>query len=484
MRERIPAWQWIAGAIVVFAVCLIGNNTVSLWDRDEPRYAQTSRQMLQSGDWVVPHFLDEVREKKPVFIYWCQAAAMAVLGDTAFAARLPSSIFVAITVGVLIWSMRWSVGRRRALWTGIIFATSGLTMASAKMSITDGVLILFVTVSQLCLYAIWRGRGSWGVFIILGLANGLGILTKGPVVIAVMAVTLIVLLVLRQLSPRKALTPALSQSTGRGGLGLKSLVSALIAFCVFAPWIYAIEQQREGYLFRTLREEVFLRIAESKEQHKGPPGYYVLSIALTFLPWTIFLPHALIRAWRRRSEPRIRFALAAIIGPWIMFELIQTKLPHYVLPIYPALAYLVADLLIAGRKSMRLPLALAGAMVIGVGVIYGLILPNITELRISIRVGEVLKAQGATKIGDVIMIKYKEPSLGFYQGGTIREESDNLFLQHHPAEQWPKWIVLTSDLWAATPPEIQQQLDVVATVHGINLANRLQPVDVMVLRKR
>src|ERR1700759_3403822 len=74
------------------AVCLAGNARVSLWDRDEPRYAQTSRQMLQSGDWVVPHYLDLVRTAKPALIYWCQASAMEIFGDNAFAARFPSAV--------------------------------------------------------------------------------------------------------------------------------------------------------------------------------------------------------------------------------------------------------------------------------------------------------------------------------------------------------------------------------------------------------
>src|SRR5687767_8070135 len=80
--------------LILFAgiTYLVGNGSVALWDRDEPRYAQTSRQMLQSGDWIVPRFLGEVRTAKPILIYWCQAAAMKVLGDTDFAARLPSAI--------------------------------------------------------------------------------------------------------------------------------------------------------------------------------------------------------------------------------------------------------------------------------------------------------------------------------------------------------------------------------------------------------
>src|ERR1700684_2708330 len=112
----------LVGACAV--VYLIGNERVSLWDRDEPRYAQTSRQMLFSGDWVLPHFLKEVRNAKPAFIYWCQASSMAVLGDTAAAARLPSTVSMLAVIVLLAVVLRRGVGPVRGFWTAFIFATS------------------------------------------------------------------------------------------------------------------------------------------------------------------------------------------------------------------------------------------------------------------------------------------------------------------------------------------------------------------------
>jgi 4-amino-4-deoxy-L-arabinose transferase-like glycosyltransferase len=179
------------------AVYLIGNAGVSLWDRDEPRYAQTSRQMLRSGDWVVPRFLDKVRTAKPVFIYWCQAASMAVLGDQGnrgvFAARLPSVLAmtaVLIILAVVLWK---NVGPDHTFWTVLILASSALVVWSAKACTTDAVLLLGITVAQLCLYAIWRGRASWPVIIVLATAVSQAGLTKGPVVLGVMATTLVAL---------------------------------------------------------------------------------------------------------------------------------------------------------------------------------------------------------------------------------------------------------------------------------------------------
>src|SRR5438874_101766 len=118
----------VASAVVY----LIGNGRAALWDRDEPRYAQTSKQMLESGDWVVPHFLNQVRTAKPVFIYWCQASAMKICGATAFGARLPSVIAMLATLTMLGIVVDRTIGRRRAIWTVFILATSGLTIGAAK----------------------------------------------------------------------------------------------------------------------------------------------------------------------------------------------------------------------------------------------------------------------------------------------------------------------------------------------------------------
>jgi hypothetical protein len=82
------------------------------------------------------------------------------------------------------------------------------------------------------------------------------------------------------------------------------------------------------------------------EQHAGPPGYYFISIWVTFFPWSLLLPLAIGLAIHRRADPRTRFALAAVVGPWVMLECVRTKLPHYLLPAFPPLAYLVADALV------------------------------------------------------------------------------------------------------------------------------------------
>lgn len=563
----------------ILGLYLIGNDSVSLWDRDEPRYAQTSRQMLQSGDWVVPKLLDEPRLKKPIFIYWCQAAAMKLFGENTFAARFPSAIFVTATVGLLAFSLRRTAGPRRAIWTAFIFATSGLTIAAAKMCITDGVLILFITAMQLCLGAILLGNSSWPIIITLGFAVGFGLLTKGPVALGVMGVTYAtyyLLIFVDWFRERKTPTPAgfdvlsssnpLPQSTQTrsaeqhhpakpgSSIGLivaKWLVAISLAIMVLGPWIYAIEQRVENFTINAIRGEVIERGTTAQEGHKGPPGFYLMLIWVTYFPWSLLLPAAIISGWKNRKIPHIRFALAAVIGPWLMLEFYKTKLPHYALPIFPPLAFLTADMLIrAARKReftdkgflrvvllwsaiiflvSTLPLGsipflgatssvawfaicllpllalelgrtiyihfsagkpLDAALAMGVGmilivaVLYRGYLPYASFMRISNQVADVLIAEGATYPGAAIMIDYKETSLPFYQGGTIRPQRENNFLEITPPIEWPRWIVLTDKIWNQTPEAIKERLTVISKTHGLNYADGGRELDVLVVRTK
>jgi 4-amino-4-deoxy-L-arabinose transferase-like glycosyltransferase len=347
MNQRLRIVLLIALIVVSSAVYLIGNGRVGLWDRDEPRYAETSRQMLQSGDWVVPHYLDRPRTAKPALIYWCQATAMEIFGDNEFAARFPSAIATSvllIVLSILLWRY---LGSERTVWTVFIFATSGLTIAAAKMCITDAVLLLWVTIGQMCLYAMWRGNRSWPVVIVLSIMIGLAGLTKGPVILGIQATTLLALgffkLIDRKISNERA-SPAIQDS--RASLTLKALVSLVIVIALVLPWVLMVNHRASGFIQQSVNHEVWDRMMTPLEQHVGPPGYYFLTIWLTFFPWSLLLPLSIGVAIHRRSDPRVRFALAAILGPWIMLECVRTKLPHYLLPVFPPLAYLTADALL------------------------------------------------------------------------------------------------------------------------------------------
>jgi 4-amino-4-deoxy-L-arabinose transferase-like glycosyltransferase len=357
MNQRLRIVLLVILIVAAAAVYLLGNGRVGLWDRDEPRYAETSRQMVQSGDWVVPHYLDRPRTAKPALIYWCQATAMEIFGDNEFAARFPSAIATGLLLVVLSAVLWRPLGSQLTLWTVFIFATSGLTIAAAKMCITDAVLLLWVTIGQICLYALWRGNRSWSVVIILSVMIGLAGLTKGPVILGIEATTLIALGFFRLLDRKKALPPFSSNAVNAGSgksSALKILVGLVIVIAFVVPWVLMVNHRASGFILTGLKHDVWDRMMTPLEQHVGPPGYYFLTIWLTFFPWSLLLPLAIGVAIHHRNNPRSRFALSAILGPWIMLECVRTKLPHYLLPVFPPLAYLTADALVRCiRGEMR-----------------------------------------------------------------------------------------------------------------------------------
>jgi 4-amino-4-deoxy-L-arabinose transferase-like glycosyltransferase len=533
--------------------------------------------MFESGDWVVPRFLDKVRTANPPFTYWMQASTMHLFGGNAFSARFPSAIAMALTLIVLASALsRWD-DPQRAFWTVLILATSAIVIAwTARTSLTDSVLLLWVTIAQICLYALLRGNRSWGIVIIMSVAIGLGILTKGPVVLGVMATTVIVLAALNWkkiwqgrrggwgfevvvpegstgVGPVSGISEG--QRHGRDGHAtLKTFAAIAIVLAIALPWAILVERRAPGFLLTSTSHDVARRIFEPLEQHKGPPGYYLLVVWGIFFPWSVLLPMTLVHAWRNRAEPRVRFCLAAIIGPWLMMECVATKLPHYLVPIFPALAYLTADAIVRGLRhehreldsgGMRatiaicsivilvfalLPWLLLGrfhdlpiaamiafsivgigfalavyfpfqrhhpgrglvmmglGMMLAMGVAFGWLLPEARFLQLSSCLADVLHRNGGgadqTLAGDVQMIAYKEPSLAFYQGGTIREQSENDFLAVHPPTDWPKWTVMREDVWKNTPDSVKRKLDVIGSCRGLDLADSGRTWTVYVLRKR
>lgn len=576
-RARLIILLILLGCAIVY---MIGNASVPLWDRDEPRYAQTSRQMIQSRDWVVPRLLDQVRTAKPILIYWCQAASMSVFGDNAFAARLPSVVAMLVTLIGLAIVICVTIGAQRAVWTIFILSTSGLVIAAAKMCLTDAVLLLWVTVAQVCLLAIYlRGntlrpyhgfssrahglktrdtlRSRNGLEtrdtvlpLIMWLAIGLGGLTKGPVVLGVQITTMIVLSLLDVGCDVRSGTTWLTAV--RWWRRTRPILGLIIITLICGPWLYLVHQREPSYLPTILGHDVWIRAITPLEGHRGPPGFYLLTIWGTYFPWSLLLPATIVWACKRRTNPIIRFSLAAVVGPWIMFEIVQTKLAHYILPVFPFLSFLTADMLIraARRKSSDLtssgflgatrgwvfvvsllglvpwlaavkfqlpPMAFAAmailtvlafeygrsvwrffnahrvldaaatmgiGMLIIVAVLYGLYFPNATFLHISHQIARVLKDEGATYPGDVVMIDYKEDSLAFYQGGTIRRQGDHLFLLTSEPWEWPRWIVLTDRVWQLVPPAVQGQFDIVKTVRGLWYVKGSKIVDVHVIRRK
>ncbi len=332
-------------------LCLVlylpGLTTLPPVDRDEARFVQATRQMLESQDFVQIRFQNKPRHKKPIGIYWLQAATVTLTGSSqtnhVWPYRLPSLLGALAAVLLTFGFGRNLFDRSTGLLAAILTASSLLLVVEAHLATTDAALLATVVAAQGSLGNLYvrirRGEAvGWWMPILFWTAQGIGILIKGPITPLVSLITILTLIAVdRQASLLRSL---------RLPLGIP-LVAVIVC-----PWAIAITLATDGAFFAdALRSDLLPKLISGHESHGFLPGYYLLLIALTFWPGSLFLGPALRQAWKRRSWMEERFCLAWVIPVWLVFELIPTKLPHYILPIFPALSLITARLILTGTRD-------------------------------------------------------------------------------------------------------------------------------------
>ena len=328
--------------LLCLGLYLPGLATLPVMDRDEARFAQATRQMLESGDFLRIRFQDEARNKKPVAIYWLQAASVAALSDAASTAiwpyRLPS-LLGAVAAALLTFAFGARlVGPPAALIGAALLAASlGLTI-EAHLAKTDAVLLGACVAAQFALAEIYRARGRGGTSrwaLVFWTAQGVAILVKGPVAPVLSTLT--------------ALALVIADREWRWLAGLRPIWGVPLIVAIVAPWVVAITVATGGaFLGEALGQDFFGKLAGAQESHGAWPGYYLVLVAITFWPGSLLLGSAAATAWRARGDDTTRVLLAWAIPFWLALELVPTKLPNYLLPIFPALA------LLAGRAALDL----------------------------------------------------------------------------------------------------------------------------------
>jgi 4-amino-4-deoxy-L-arabinose transferase-like glycosyltransferase len=328
---------------VLFLLCVIawvpGFFTLPPLDRDESRFAQASKQMIETDNYVDIRYSVGPRYKKPVGIYWMQAASTLAFSEPPYnqiwTYRLPSLIGGFIAVLLAYWCARALAPPETALIAAALIGfTVGLT-AETRIAKTDAVLLATVLGSQALLLraylaarlertppSLWVALGGWAAF-------AFGVLIKGPIIVAVLAVTIIAI----SLWDRdwKWL------KTIHWGWGL--LLTAVIVL----PWGLAIAFATHGEFYeQALGHDFAAKILGGQETHGAPPGYYLLLASVTLWPATLFALPGVGSGIALRRDPVIRYLLAWAGAAWLMFEIVPTKLPHYILPAYPAVAFLGA----------------------------------------------------------------------------------------------------------------------------------------------
>ena len=358
--DRLSAgWRAALAAGLVAALAgLLGVFTLPVLDRDEARYAQATAQMLQAGDFVRITFLDEDRNKKPVGIHWMQSAAVAVTtGEAAraiWAYRLPSvlgAILAAIAAALMTGRL---LGARAGLYAGTLMGASVLLGAEAGIAKTDAML---AGATALALYALLRlrlaepgdrrARRIWSVLIWAFM--GLGILIKGPVTPLGIALGALVLTVWEAHGARRE--DGYWAALKRAAAWLRPLFfwpGPVLAALIVLPWLISVQIATDGaFLREALGDDLGPKMVSGDEGHWGPPGYHLLALPLTLFPAALFLPAGIAAAARAlkaggREALAARVLVAFALPLWIVFELLPTKLPHYVLVAFPAIMGLCA----------------------------------------------------------------------------------------------------------------------------------------------
>lgn len=371
---------------LLFFGCLLfhvaGTWSLPLIDRDEPRFAEASREMVERGDYVVPYFNNQVRLDKPPLTYWLQTASYRLFGENDFAARFPSAVAAAlVALSIFGWGSRLRppprpsasearIGGTKVGWSAaIIFTLSLQIFLHAKAAVADMWLVLFMTTAHWSGYELIRrsSNGSeyqrsnlpsrydgaagiehrttnlwWWVFYV---SLAFGFLAKGPVGWIPLLTVGSTMFFVRE-----------TQFTRR----FKFARGVLLALAIVAIWGVPALIETHGEFFTIgIGRHVVGRSLITMEGH-GPNSFgmyllllpfYFVTIFISFFPWSIRLPWLIRKLWLNHDKID-NYLIAGVAVIFIIFSLIKTKLPHYTLPALPLIALLLTQRL-ATENSMR-----------------------------------------------------------------------------------------------------------------------------------
>jgi len=324
--------------VLCLAAFLPGIFALPPTDRDEARYVQATRQMVETGDYIDIRLQENPRYLQPVGIYWLQSAAIAVSGKGATAPiwvnRMVSVLGATIAVLAAFFAGRRIFGPAISFLGAV--GLTGIVMLDfeARIAKTDAALLGATMIAMAALAHVYLGarqnRPAPVAPFVFWVFFGIGTMIKGPITPAVTLLTMAALSVMdRDISWLRRLRP---------------LIGILIVAVICLPWLIAINIRSDGEFLRiALGRSMMSKIRSGQESHSFPPGYYLVLSAAFLWPFALQAGRGGMKALNiGRLDPRIAFCLAWIIPFWIVYELIPTKLPQYVLPTYPALMMLAA----------------------------------------------------------------------------------------------------------------------------------------------
>ena len=342
---------WLLCAFV-FAVLLYELGAAALFDPDEGRNSEKAREILALNDWITPHENFHAVLDKPIFFYWLIALSYKLFGISEWAARLPSALAAFGCLALVFFFTRERWGRWTALWSTLILLTSIEFFGLARIVIFDMSLTFFLTLALCAFYEAAHtedARRRLIICLVMYAAFGAGTLLKGLIGLVVPGMVVFFYLLLGK---RWAILKRIYLVPG-----------ALVFLGMVLPWYLQAEARNAGYLRYYLWDEHFGRFASGMFERGGPWYYFFPVVLVGFLPWSFLLPFVARKYWKNKLDDKTLFLILWVSLPFIFFSVSKSKLPHYILPIFPALAMLTATALVSlyrdTESKIRLALSLA-----------------------------------------------------------------------------------------------------------------------------
>lgn len=345
------ARAYVLLALITFCAAAPGVFAVPALDRDESRFAQASKQMLETGDFIRIRYQDEGRNKKPAGIHWLQAGATAVFSSPEAGAiwsyRLPSLLGAVLATLATFWCGIVLIGRRGAFLGAALFGAGILLTTEAHIAKTDAVLVFLTTLTMGALARIYAhavaasalpesaGKRLGRLSLLFWGAMGAAFLIKGPVTMLVAAMAILLISATRR--------------SVRWTRPLWNWRGAVLFVILVLPWFLWVQIATSGaFLDGAVGKDLKDKFVGASEGHGGLPGYHLAFLVTHFFPATLMLVPSLVLAvhtLRGRAldvvaaeRSGLVFLAAWAVPTWLFFELLPTKLSHYILPAYPALA--------------------------------------------------------------------------------------------------------------------------------------------------